>query len=56
MLELQLLALEMAASVELSTVSATPAPWPKPSVTLVPPDILIEIAPRETRRSQSFAA
>jgi cytochrome P450 len=56
MLEMQLLALELAASVELSTVSATPAPWPKPSVTLVPPDILIEITPRETRRSHSFAA
>lgn len=56
MLELQLLALEIAAAYRLSDYSPRQAPWPKPSVTLVPPDMMIEILPRENRRSPSFAA
>ena len=37
MLELQLLALEMAAAYRFTGVAPNPAPWPKASVTLIPP-------------------
>ena len=56
MLELQLLALEIAAAYRFGDFSPRPAPWPKPSVTLVPPDMSIEIQPRELKRSESVAA
>lgn len=56
MLELQLLALEMAAAYEFKNVHPVSPPWPKPSVTLVPPPISIEIAIREGKHSQRSAA
>jgi cytochrome P450 len=45
MLELQLLALEVAAAYRFTSVIPMPAPWPKASVTLIPPpmDIGIEL-------------
>ncbi|NEU96765.1 cytochrome P450 [Bradyrhizobium sp. UFLA 03-164] len=47
MLELQLLALEIAAAYRFTGVSPNPAPWPKASVTLVPPPMTIDIEVRE---------
>ena len=55
LLELQLLALEMAASLEFKNVSPYPAPLPKPSVTLIPPQILIEVGLRLTLRTAAVA-
>ncbi|MGN1290719.1 MAG: cytochrome P450 [Bradyrhizobium sp.] len=49
MLELQLLALEIAAAYRFTGVSPNPAPWPKASVTLVPPPMTIDIEVREVR-------
>jgi cytochrome P450 len=51
MLELQLLALEIAAAYRFTGVSPNPAPWPKASVTLVPPPMKIGIELREPRRA-----
>ena len=48
LLELQLLALEMAASLEFRDATPFPAPRPKPSVTLIPPQIRIEVGLRQT--------
>jgi cytochrome P450 len=56
MLELQLLALEIAAAYRFGTVSPFPAPWPKPSVTLIPPEISIQIGLRKTVVAQRPAA
>lgn len=47
MLELQLLALEIAAAYRFTGVSPNPAPWPKASVTLVPPAMSINIELRQ---------
>jgi cytochrome P450 len=47
MLELQLLALEMAAAYRFTGVSPNPAPWPKGSVTLIPPAITIDVELRQ---------
>ena len=47
MLELQLLALEIAAAYRFTGVSPNPAPWPKASVTLVPPAMSINIEIRQ---------
>jgi len=47
LLELQLLALEMAAAYRFTGVSPNPAPWPKASVTLVPPAMTIDIELRQ---------
>jgi cytochrome P450 len=47
MLELQLLALEIAAAYRFTGVSPNPAPWPKASVTLVPPAMSIKIELRQ---------
>lgn len=47
MLELQLLALEIAAAYRFTGVSPNPAPWPKASVTLVPPAMNINIELRQ---------
>ena len=46
LLELQLIALEFATAFDLTVVSQVPAPRPKPSVTLIPPEIRIEAHPR----------
>lgn len=43
MLELQLLALEIAAAYRFTGVSPCPTPWPKASVTLLPPPMRIDI-------------
>lgn len=56
MLELQLLAMEIAAAYRFSGVTPVPAPAPKPSVTLLPPDMHIEIRVRESRMSERSAA
>jgi cytochrome P450 len=56
MLELQLLALEIAAAYRFGDFSPRPAPWPKPSVTLIPPDMSIAILPREGMHTESAAA
>ena len=53
LLELQLLALEIAAAYRFTGVSPNPAPWPKASVTLVPPPMNIAIELRQTRRRNS---
>ena len=50
MLELQLLALEMAAAYRFTGVTPNPAPWPKASVTLLPPSMSIQIELRQDRR------
>src|SRR5260221_10256913 len=57
MLELQLLALEMAAAYRFTGVSPNPAPWPKASVTLVPPAMTIDVELRHapSRKNGSFA-
>ena len=47
MLELQLLALEMAAAYRFTGVSPNPAPWPKASVTLIPPAMTIDVELRQ---------
>lgn len=49
MLELQLLALEFAASYVFERVEPVPAPLPKASVTLIPPPIKIALRPALTR-------
>jgi cytochrome P450 len=49
MLELQLLALEMAAAYRFTGVVPNPAPWPKASVTLIPPMMNINIELRQAR-------
>jgi cytochrome P450 len=50
MLELQLLALEMAAAYRFTGVVPNPAPWPKASVTLIPPSMNIQIELRKAPR------
>lgn len=50
MLELQLLALEIAAAYRFTSVTPNPAPWPKASVTLIPPPMSISISLRPTNR------
>ena len=50
MLELQLLALEIAAAYRFTAVTPNPAPWPKASVTLIPPSMNIQIELRQERR------
>jgi cytochrome P450 len=55
LLELQLLALEMAASLEFKDVSPFPAPRPKPSITLIPPPIRIEVGLRQTVKTAAVA-
>ena len=50
MLELQLLALEIAAAYRFTAVAPNPAPWPKASVTLIPPSMNIQIELRQERR------
>ena len=49
LLELQLLALEMAAAYRFTGVAPNPAPWPKASVTLIPPPMQIDIELRQSR-------
>lgn len=46
LMELQLLALEMASALEFRSVSPVPAPLPAPLVTLIPPPIRIEVGLR----------
>lgn len=50
MLELQLLALEIAAAYRFAGVTPNPAPWPKASVTLIPPPMSIAISLRTSVR------
>ena len=56
MLELQLLALEMAAAYQFGEVTPSPAPWPTPLVTLIPPDLSVEIRLRQLRDTRRTAA
>lgn len=54
-LELQLLALEFARKLELRAVSPVPAPLPRPSLTLIPPPIVLD-ARQRVSRPQKVAA
>jgi cytochrome P450 len=56
MLELQLLALEMAAAYQFGEVTPSPAPWPTPLVTLIPPDMSVEIRLRQLKDMRRTAA
>jgi cytochrome P450 len=56
MLELQLLALEIASAYRFESVTPYPAPLPKPSVTLIPPEMSITIRLREGRRARVASA
>jgi cytochrome P450 len=56
MLELQLLALELAAAYRFAGVTPYPARLPKPSVTLIPPEMSIDIGLREKRRVRVASA
>jgi cytochrome P450 len=56
MLELQLIALEFASAFSFGCVTPFPAARPVPSVTLIPPEMQIEIRVREAARAQSSAA
>jgi len=50
-MELQLIALEIASAYHLEILSPVPALAPKPSVTLIPPTITIKLAPKLTHAS-----
>ena len=54
MLELQLLALEIAAAYRFTGVTPNPAPWPKASVTLVPPPMSIDVELRPAQDARYF--
>lgn len=56
MMELQMLALEIASAYEFGQATPSPAPWPKPSVTLIPPDMSVEIRLRQMRDARRTAA
>ena len=56
MLELQLLALELAAAYRFVDAKPHAAPRPKASVTLIPPEITIGIRLRHTRQAKASAA
>ncbi|MCB5175260.1 cytochrome P450 [Microvirga lenta] len=56
MLELQLIALEFASAYSFGQVTPCPAPRPTPSVTLIPPDMQIEIRIREPARLHASVA
>jgi cytochrome P450 len=56
MLELQLLALELAAAYRFENARPHPAPRPKAAVTLIPPEITIDIRLRDTRQAHASAA
>jgi len=55
-LELQLLALETAAAYRFGRVLPCPAPLPKALVTLVPPHMTMDLAPREVVQHHPLAA
>lgn len=54
-LELQLLALEFAAAYELESLTASPVPWPKASVTLIPPPLELSLRLRREIRAGAAA-
>lgn len=56
MLELQLIALEMASAFNLTVLSAVPAEAPKSSITLLPPPITMSIGLRADRKTGQMAA
>jgi cytochrome P450 len=56
MLELQLIALEFASAYSFGQVSPYPAPRPIPSVTLIPPEMQIDIRVREATRLHASVA
>jgi cytochrome P450 len=56
MLELQLIALEMASAFDLTALSAVPAGAPKSSITLLPPPITMSIRLRADRQAGQMAA
>ncbi len=56
MLELQLIALEFASAYTFGHVTPYPAPRPIPSVTLIPPEMRIDIRVRETTRLHASVA
>jgi cytochrome P450 len=55
MLELQLLALEIASAFAIEVKSTVPAPPPTSSVTLVPPKILLSLSVRQDFRADAMA-
>jgi cytochrome P450 len=56
MLELQIIALEFASNFEFTSVSPVPAPNPKPSVTLVPPRLMLSVKLRDHKSQTQNAA
>jgi cytochrome P450 len=56
MLELQLLALEIAGAYTIENVGPTPARWPKASVTLTPPPMSLRLSPRRASDARARPA
>jgi cytochrome P450 len=56
MMELQLLALEIAATYQIANVAVDPAPQPRASLTLLPPHISMQFRLRERASSRECAA
>jgi cytochrome P450 len=56
LLELQILALEMASACEIDVVSKLPLDDPTPAVTLIPPEIRLRLRPRMTLAVQRVVA
>ena len=55
-LELQLIALEFASAYRVNAIGELPQPWPRPSVTLIPPPIKLRLTLRGRRRLNEEAA
>jgi cytochrome P450 len=54
-LELQIMALEFASTYHIEPVRTPPEPWPKPSVTLIPPSIELSLRLRSSKQFEEVA-